>query len=132
MPKPLNINVVKKGITNLFNFGLKEAKIHALISPLISFVLMSVLVAIIGYGGVRVSSGELTAGDMVAFILYLIQIIIPMTQLTMFFTQLQKAMGATERISALLEHEEEDIYVGQQLDTVKDPIHVKKCRLCIW
>ncbi|MGE7091768.1 ABC transporter ATP-binding protein [Lysinibacillus sp. NPDC048646] len=115
----------KKGITNLFNFGLKEAKIHALISPLISFVLMSVLVAIIGYGGVRVSSGELTAGDMVAFILYLIQIIMPMTQLTMFFTQLQKAMGATERISALLEHEEEDIYVGQQLDTVKDPIHVK-------
>lgn len=115
----------KKGITNLFNFGLKEAKIHALISPLISFVLMSVLVAIIGYGGVRVSSGELTAGDMVAFILYLIQIIMPMTQLTMFFTQLQKAMGATERISALLEHEEEDIYEGQQLATVKDPIHVK-------
>ncbi|QDQ02210.1 ABC transporter ATP-binding protein [Lysinibacillus fusiformis] len=115
----------KKGITNLFNFGLKEAKIHALISPLISFVLMSVLVAIIGYGGVRVSSGELTAGDMVAFILYLIQIIMPMTQLTMFFTQLQKAMGATERISALLEHEEEDIYEGQQLEAVKDPIHVK-------
>ncbi|MFJ5764085.1 ABC transporter ATP-binding protein [Lysinibacillus sp. NPDC093210] len=115
----------KKGITNLFNFGLKEAKIHALISPLISFVLMSVLVAIIGYGGVRVSSGELTAGDMVAFILYLIQIIMPMTQLTMFFTQLQKAMGATERISALLEHDEENIYEGRQLDTVHEPIHVQ-------
>ncbi|MGE7839542.1 ABC transporter ATP-binding protein [Lysinibacillus sp. NPDC093712] len=115
----------KKGITNLFNFGLKEAKIHALISPLISFVLMSVLVAIIGYGGVRVSSGELTAGDMVAFILYLIQIIMPMTQLTMFFTQLQKAMGATERISALLEHEEENIYEGRQLDAVHEPIHVQ-------
>lgn len=115
----------KKGITNLFTFGLKEAKIHALISPLISFILMSVLVAIIGYGGVRVSSGELTAGDMVAFILYLIQIIMPMTQLTMFFTQLQKAMGATERISALLEHEEENIYDGQQLNSVQEPIHVR-------
>ncbi len=115
----------KKGITNLFTFGLKEAKIHALISPLISFILMSVLVAIIGYGGVRVSSGELTAGDMVAFILYLIQIIMPMTQLTMFFTQLQKAMGATERISALLEHEEENIYEGQQLNSIQEPIHVR-------
>jgi len=114
----------KKGITNLFHFGLKEAKIHALISPLISFVLMSVLVAIIGYGGVRVSSGELTAGDMVAFILYLIQIIMPMTQLTMFFTQLQKAMGATERISALLEHTEENIHEGLQLDKVQEAIHV--------
>ncbi|WP_338653489.1 ABC transporter ATP-binding protein [Lysinibacillus sp. Y5S-8] len=115
----------KKGISNLFTFGLKEAKIHALISPLISFVLMSVLVAIIGYGGVRVSSGELTAGDMVAFILYLIQIIMPMTQLTMFFTQLQKAMGATERISALLEHEEEHIEEGLTVEKVNQPIYVK-------
>ncbi|MFJ7970690.1 ABC transporter ATP-binding protein [Psychrobacillus sp. NPDC096389] len=114
----------KKGITNLFQFGLKEAKIHALITPLISFVLMIVLVAIIGYGGVRVSSGELTAGDMVAFILYLIQIIIPMTQLTMFFTQLQKAMGATERISAVLEHEEENVHAGKNLEVVNKPIHV--------
>lgn len=86
---------------------------------------MSVLVAIIGYGGVRVSSGELTAGDMVAFILYLIQIIMPMTQLTMFFTQLQKAMGATERISALLEYEEEHIDEGLTVEKVDQPIYVK-------
>lgn len=115
----------KKGIMNLFQFGLKEAKIHALITPLISFVLMIVLVAIIGYGGVRVSSGELTAGDMVAFILYLIQIILPMTQLTMFFTQLQKAMGATERICLVLEHAEEDVHTGIELDEVNEPIHVQ-------
>lgn len=120
----IEYNRGKRGITNLFNFGLKEAKIHALISPLISFILMIVLVAVIGYGGVRVSSGALTAGDMVAFILYLIQIIIPMTQLTMFFTQLQKAMGATERISAVLNHDEEDIYEGKELDLVTEPIHV--------
>ncbi|WP_391120949.1 ABC transporter ATP-binding protein [Psychrobacillus sp. L3] len=120
----LEYNRGKKGITNLFKFGLKEAKIHALITPLISFVLMIVLVTIIGYGGIRVSSGELTAGDMVAFILYLIQIIIPMTQLTMFFTQLQKAMGATERISSVLQHEEEEVHVGTVLKSVTEPIHL--------
>ncbi|MFW5433517.1 ABC transporter ATP-binding protein [Paenibacillus apiarius] len=112
----------KSGITNLFRYGLREAKIQAIISPLISFILMVVLVAIIGYGGVRVSSGALTAGDMVAFILYLIQIIMPMTQLTMFFTQLQKAMGATERIITVLDHEEEDLHAGKQLTEVKQPI----------
>ncbi|MCE5173400.1 ABC transporter ATP-binding protein/permease [Paenibacillus profundus] len=112
----------KSGITNLFRFGLREAKIQAIISPLISFILMVVLVAIIGYGGVRVSSGALTAGDMVAFILYLIQIIMPMTQLTMFFTQLQKAMGATERIITVLDHEEEDLHAGKQLAEVNQPI----------
>ncbi|WP_240463614.1 ABC transporter ATP-binding protein [Paenibacillus apiarius] len=112
----------KSGITNLFRYGLREAKIQAIISPLISFILMVVLVAIIGYGGVRVSSGALTAGDMVAFILYLIQIIMPMTQLTMFFTQLQKAMGATERIITVLDHEEEDLHAGKQLTEVNQPI----------
>src|SRR5690606_10996205 len=59
------------GIENLRHYGLKEGKVQALISPLVSFVLMAMLVVIIGYGGIRVSSGALTAGDLVAFILYL-------------------------------------------------------------
>ncbi len=94
-------------IGNLFRFGLKEGKVQALISPLMSFVMMALLVAIIGYGGYRVSTGTLTAGDLVAFILYLIQIIMPMTQVTMFSTQFSKARGATESIIAILGTEEE-------------------------
>lgn len=107
----------KTGITNLLQFGLKEARVQALISPLISFVLMVLLVVIIGYGGMRVSAGELTAGELVAFILYLIQIVLPMTQLTSFFTQLQKAMGATERIITTLEAEEEDHHSGHEVQS---------------
>ena len=38
----------------------------------------------------RVSSGALTTGELVAFILYLVQIVMPMSQLSMFFTQFQK------------------------------------------
>ncbi|KNF09402.1 ABC-type multidrug transport system, ATPase and permease component [Gottschalkia purinilytica] len=115
----------KTGITNIFKFGLKEAKVQALITPMISFILMIILVAIVGYGGVRVSSGALTAGDMVAFILYLIQIIMPMAQLTVFFTQLQKAMGATERITTVLEHEVEDLHVGKKLKEINETITVE-------
>jgi ABC-type bacteriocin/lantibiotic exporter with double-glycine peptidase domain len=33
----------------------------------------------------------------------------PMSQLSMFFTQFQKAIGATERISTILEYEVEDL-----------------------
>ncbi|TKH00361.1 ABC transporter ATP-binding protein [Peribacillus simplex] len=98
----------KKGIHELFQFGLKEAKIQALIAPLMSFVMMALLVLILGYGGMRVSSGALTAGALVAFIMYLFQIIMPMAQLASFFTQFQKATGATERIISILDSVEEE------------------------
>ncbi|MCS7458922.1 ABC transporter ATP-binding protein/permease [Paenibacillus doosanensis] len=122
--EPLEYENGKSGITKLFQYGVREGKVQAMIAPLISFVLMALLVVIIGYGGMRVSSGILTAGELVAFILYLIQIIMPINQITTFFTQLQKAVGATERIITTLEAEEEDIERGLTLDNAHQPIVV--------
>ena len=112
----------KKGIHTLFKYGVREGKIQALISPLVSFVLMLLLVVIIGYGGMRVSSGALSAGDLVAFILYLFQIILPMAQFATFFTQLQKAKGATERMISTLEEKEEDLEKGSEINDFAQPI----------
>ncbi|MGX1192371.1 ABC transporter ATP-binding protein [Metabacillus sp. SLBN-84] len=112
----------KEGAFRLFSFGLSEAKIHALIGPLISFVIMSLLVIILGYGGLRVQSGAISSGDLVAFILYLFQIVIPMTQFTAFFTQLQKAMGASERIIEILGEEEESLSAGKEVKSIAKPI----------
>lgn len=98
----------RTGITNLFRFGLKEAKMQALITPIVSFLILMILVALIGYGGVQVSSGAMTAGELVAFIMYLFQIMFPITQITQFFTQFQKTMGATESIISILESDEEN------------------------
>lgn len=110
------------GIRKLFRFGLREGKVQAFISPLVTLVLMAMLVIIIGYGGVRVSSGVLSAGDLVAFILYLFQIMMPMVQFSTFFTELQKAKGATERIIETLKHPEEDFTSGDDVTEVNVPI----------
>jgi ATP-binding cassette subfamily B protein AbcA/BmrA len=115
----------KSGVGRLFQFGLSEAKIHALIGPLISLVIMSLLVMILGYGGLRVQAGVLSSGDLVAFILYLFQIVIPMTQFTAFFTQLQKAMGASERIIEILDEDEESLNSGKDIDNINQSIHFK-------
>ncbi|MFD2615352.1 ABC transporter ATP-binding protein [Paenibacillus gansuensis] len=115
----------RQGITALFRFGVKEGRVQAMVGPLMTFVIMTLLVVIIGYGGVRVSSGELTAGELVAFLLYLFQIIFPVSQVTMFFTQLQKAVGATERIVATLDLKEEDPYAGNTLTDAAQTIYVE-------
>ncbi len=114
----------KNGITQLFQYGLKEAKIQALITPLIGLVIMVLLVVILGYGGMRVSSGALMAGDLVAFIMYLFQIVMPMGQLAAFFTQFQKATGATERIIAIMDMTEEQDDSNQDVYNVNQAITV--------
>lgn len=98
-----------KAIQSLFKFGLKEAKISALLSPIMTFLIMALLVVILGYGGIQVAKGTLTAGALIAIIIYLVQIIIPFTQLASFFTSLQKAAGATERIQQIFQMDSENI-----------------------
>lgn len=94
-------------VRQLFRYGLREARIHAVVSPLMTAIMLAVLVVLIGYGGARVAAGELSAGSLVAVILYMFQIVMPFSQLATFSTALQKAMGATERIQELLQQEGE-------------------------
>lgn len=96
-----------KEIQQLYRFGLKEAKIQAIISPFMTTIMMVVLVILIGYGGVRVAENTLSAGALVAIIIYMFQIILPFSQMAQFFTAFQKAMGSTERIQSILGMEQE-------------------------
>lgn len=91
-------------IEQLYRFGLKEAKILAILSPIMTLLMMVVLILIFGYGGAQVASGGITAGELVAIMIYLVQIIVPFTQMATFFTAFQKALGATERICCVLKH----------------------------
>ena len=116
----------KKAIDGLFRFGVREGKVMSLISPLMSLVMMGILVAIIGYGGVRISSGAMSAGQLVAFILYLIQIIMPISQVTGFLTQLQKARGATQSIMTILDQPEERMQGGRAFPADLPLLHVRR------
>ncbi len=115
----------RDGIGNLLAYGLRESRIFALIGPLMQLVIMVVIVIIIGYGGIRVAEGSMSTGSLVAFLLYLFQIIFPITSFTMFFTQLQRAKGATERIIEILDLESEENHTGIEMDITNQPIHVQ-------
>ncbi|MED0738443.1 MULTISPECIES: ABC transporter ATP-binding protein [Aneurinibacillus] len=108
LAEPLERERGDKRITHLFRYGLKEARITAILSPLMMSIMMLLLVMLIGYGGVRVAEGSLTGGELVAIILYMFQVVVPFTQLASFFTQFQKAMGASERIIEILREELEE------------------------
>lgn len=87
-----------KKLKELFDLRLKEAKIQAIVSPIVTSTMMLMLLIIIGYGGIRVSNGDISAGSFVAIIFYLIQSIVPMASLSSFYTDYKKTSGATERL----------------------------------
>lgn len=113
------------GIEKLLGYGLREARIFAMIGPTMYLIMMVVIVMIIAYGGMRVASGSMSTGSLVAFLLYLFQIIMPITSFAMFFTQLQKAKGATERIIEILEEPLEDGQDGIEMDISSKPITIQ-------
>lgn len=103
-------------INKIFNLGIKDAKVEAMLQPIITTVMLGLFVGILGYGAVWVQAGTLTSGQLVAFLLYLFNIMMPAASFAMFFSQVQKTMGATERIEQILKTELEPIEIGKAVD----------------
>src|SRR5699024_8044392 len=60
------------------------------------------LTVVLGYGGILVAKGELSAGALIAIVFYIFQIISQLPQLAQFFAQFQIAASANHRIQTLL------------------------------
>ena len=118
----------KRRTKKLYKNGLASGKIIAMVSPLITTTVLMVLVVIFGYGGYQVSIGALTTGGLVAIVFYLFQIMTPVTMMAQYFTHMQRAMGAAERVNSLLEEELEKS-VAKTTDTalneIKDGVFFK-------
>lgn len=87
-----------------------------------TLLMMVVIIAIFGYGGSQVASGAISSGELVAIMIYLVQIIMPFTQMATFFTDLQKTLGATERIVEALD-EKREVQDGEPVTATSQPIH---------
>ncbi len=96
-----------ESVESLRRLGIRENAVQAVLSPLVSMSIMGALVVILGYGGARVSAGTLEMGTLIAFILYLFHVAIPITQFSVFFSEIQSAIGSSKNIVALMGEQEE-------------------------
>lgn len=113
-------------IERIFTLGVKDAKIEAVLQPIMMTAMLGLFVGILGYGAARVQSGTLTSGSLVAFLIYLFNIIAPVTTFATFFSQVQKAMGSTERIQEILATEPEPADQTAAVDVVGQTITVNQ------
>jgi subfamily B ATP-binding cassette protein MsbA len=91
----------------LYTAAMLQARITAILEPLISSTTLAALVGILYFGAHRVASGALSPGDLVAFVLYIFLLSGPIAGLIATYVQLQEALAAADRVFSLLDIEPE-------------------------
>lgn len=93
---------------NMTNFyaNMKNIKLNALLTPTVEFVAAIGVTVVMWYGGMSVINGTITAGSLVAFLVYAVNIANPIKRLTKVIASIQKALAAGERVFGILDLEE--------------------------
>lgn len=94
-------------LNKIFQISIKDAKVSAFLQPIMMTAMLGMFVGLLGYGAIRVKAGTLSSGSLVAFLLYLVNVISPVATFAMLFAQVQRAMGATERLDQILNEKKE-------------------------
>ncbi|MEU1488430.1 ABC transporter ATP-binding protein [Streptomyces sp. NPDC005752] len=100
-----------------YTAGVRTVKLDALAGVGTATAMQISFLAVLGVGGYRVATGTLPAGDMIAFLLYVMYLASPLMVITAAVTQLQKAFAAAARIIEVDSMETEDRGTGTVADT---------------
>jgi ATP-binding cassette subfamily B protein len=105
----------------LFEASYRAQFISGIIQPTLNFLSNLNYVAIAVIGGLRVSSGQMSLGDVMAFIQYSRQFTFPIIQTASIMNVLQSATASAERVFELLDTAEEtpDSTDARQLSAIQ-------------
>ena len=90
---------------NMHNFRaqMKYVKLSATLTPTIEFVAAIGVTMILWFGGNSVIDGDITAGALVAFLTYAVNISNPIKRLSRVIANIQKALAAADRVFDVLD-----------------------------
>lgn len=86
-----------------FYANMKNIKLNALLTPTVEFVAAVGVTIVMWYGGRSVIDGDITAGALVAFLVYAVNIANPIKRLTKVAASIQKALAAGDRVFGILD-----------------------------
>ena len=110
--------------SDLTDTSVKVYRWMGVLMPAIMLLMNVTVVAIIWFGGLRISNGEMQVGDLMAFQQYAMQVMFALIMATMLFVMLPRASASAERINEIL-----DMPVSIE-DTVKEAPQTT-CRGCV-
>jgi ABC-type multidrug transport system fused ATPase/permease subunit len=108
-----------KSVREIANLSLKSAFSRGLFASFIILALFGAIVGIVWKATVLMKSGEIQFGEIISFVLYTSFIGASIGGLAELYAQIQKAVGATERIFEILDQVPENINLKQESKTAK-------------
>lgn len=90
-----------------FRANMKNAQLMATLTPVVELVAAIGVTMIIWYGGNNVINGTITAGSLVAFLTYAVNMSNPIKRLTRVIGNIQKALAAAQRVFMIIDMPEE-------------------------
>lgn len=109
----------KKKIAEVVKVAIKGGNYRGFFASFIIVCLFGTIVAVVWYGVVLSIDGEITVGELFTFILYSTYVGASSGGIAELYTQIQKAIGATERVFELLDEKPEKINESQNLSSEK-------------
>ena len=86
-----------------FQAAMKNVQLTSLLTPTVEFLAAVAVTFIVWFGGYEVVNGEITAGALVAFLTYAVNLANPVKRLSRVYGNLQKAMAAVDRVFNVLD-----------------------------
>ena len=86
-----------------FRAAVRLLTVRSVFGPIIAFIAFSGLSLILWFGGREVLDGRLTAGELIAFLIYGLTVAGSFAGVIGVYSQLQEALGATKRVFEILD-----------------------------
>lgn len=113
----LELDNAHTNLKKIYRLGLKQAKISAVVQPISGVVMLLTIAIILGFGALEIGTGAITPGTLIAMIFYVIQLSMPLINLSTLVTDYKKAVGASSRIYEIMQ---ESIEPTEALSESKD------------
>ena len=92
-----------EAIAIAFRAAVKLLTIRSIFGPIIAFFAFAGLALILWFGGREVLDGRLSAGELIAFLIYGLTVAANFAGVISMYSQLQEALGATKRVFEILD-----------------------------
>jgi ABC-type multidrug transport system fused ATPase/permease subunit len=109
-------------IREVADIAIKGAKFRGMFVSFIVLCVFGGILAVIGYGCILVSQHEITFGELLKFSLYAMFLGTSLGSFPELFANLQKAVGASERVLEILAEKGEEVSINEKDNTVDKKI----------